>query len=156
MCTLADFEKLSMVPPWNHFLKSELANWHRITPYVTGTVVDMGAGCGETAQFYLLHGAERVICFENDPRALKCLYANFGEDSRVIIHPFTVNHFKADIEGSERGSIVETHFPVRFHRMDRGTPSPHYRIEAKTLTGVDRLRISMEKQAHAIIGGLKR
>ena len=33
-------------------------------PWNAKTVLDVGAACGETALLYLLHGAEKVICFE--------------------------------------------------------------------------------------------
>jgi predicted RNA methylase len=35
------------------------------------TVLDVGAGCGETAAFYFEKGAKKVICVESDPR---CVY----------------------------------------------------------------------------------
>lgn len=36
------------------------------------TVLDVGAGCGETAAFYFEKGAKKVICVESDPKCL-CL-----------------------------------------------------------------------------------
>jgi hypothetical protein len=145
MCELKDFDRLKLVDPYDKFLREELAGWHRVLGNVRGTVVDMGAGCGETAQYYLNHGAERVVCFENNPRALECLRQNFGNDPRVIILAIRVDHFKSDIEGAEKGSVIETHGPVRFRRLERGTPSPHWRIEGASWTPLFDLRIRFEQ-----------
>jgi len=40
------------------------------------TVLDVGAGCGETALFFLDNGAKRVFCVEPDPGAAKVLALN--------------------------------------------------------------------------------
>jgi hypothetical protein len=39
-------------------------------------VLDVGAGCGETAHFYFLHGAKKVIAIEPDESACSLLKAN--------------------------------------------------------------------------------
>lgn len=93
---------------------NELEWWHEtyLPPQgIRGTVIDIGAGCGETANFYLLHGAQRVICIESDPNVLQCLYLNYRRDPRVTIIPAHVEMLKVDIEGAEEGMVVDTHWP---------------------------------------------
>src|SRR6266571_462931 len=106
-----------MLGDYRTTVKREPQMWHESYLPVQGTVVDMGAGCGETAFFYLHHGAEHVVCIEPSPAALACLRENFGNDPRVTILPFKIGHLKVDIEGGEEGMAVETHFPIRWKRM---------------------------------------
>jgi SAM-dependent methyltransferase len=75
------------------------------------TVLDVGAGCGETAFFYILYGAEKVIAIEPDEKALKCLKENVKKNNwnvEIIPEPFKAEHLnlphdfmKMDIEGGE-------------------------------------------------------
>jgi len=99
----------------------ELDMWHRdyLPKKLTGKwVLDGGAGCGETAFFFLAHGAAGVVCFEPDPAALRCLYRNFGEDPRVIIVPYPIDFIKLDIEGAEKDMVIETHFIPELKKLD--------------------------------------
>jgi len=73
------------------------------------TVLDVGAGEGETARFYLEHGAKRVLCIEPDEarfrrlkenawdRPLTCYNKRFSRDDMNL--PF--DFMKMDIEGFE-------------------------------------------------------
>src|SRR5947209_11703199 len=108
MCELKDFEQLQITAPYDSFIRQELASWHLNLLPVSGNVVDMGAGCGETAFFFLNHGAQTVTCFECNPPALECLYKNFASDPRVMIIPLRIDRLKCDIEGSEKGALIET------------------------------------------------
>ena len=75
-------------------------------------VLDVGAGSGETAYFYLKHGANKVICIENGaqhPEDLECLYIN-KKKLNIEIYPesFKLEHLqlphdflKIDIDGGE-------------------------------------------------------
>jgi predicted RNA methylase len=117
MCTIEDYKWMSIEDPWLSFVKTELMQeWHEVyTPPegFSGTVLDLGAGCGETANFYLLHGARRVICLEPNQSALEHLYRNFGRDPRVVIVPERFDLCKMDVEGAEKNLVVECHFPPR-------------------------------------------
>src|SRR5205807_10161600 len=73
------------------------------------TVVDIGAGCGETARFYLLHGAKSVLAVESSLECYRNLVGNFRGDGRVIPVRMEIGHIKVDIEGAEEGMLVETH-----------------------------------------------
>src|SRR5437899_4882266 len=110
MCELKDFERLELDNSHRVTLEEELELWHRFYLPVGKTVLDLGAGCGETAFFYLNHGAEKVICVEGDPGAATLLRKNFGSDPRVTIIPEFINSIKMDIEGAEENMIIETHF----------------------------------------------
>jgi 16S rRNA G966 N2-methylase RsmD len=75
------------------------------------TVLDLGACCGETAYFYLQHGAKKVICVESDPTRAKLILKNkqnLNLNIELINDFFTPKHLqlnhdfiKCDIEGNE-------------------------------------------------------
>lgn len=81
------------------------------------TVFDIGAGCGETAYFYFLHGAKRVIAVEMDPVQVELLKSNAElncwnngtREFRIIPRAFELEDLerekfdfaKIDIEGGE-------------------------------------------------------
>jgi hypothetical protein len=110
MCNLEDFSSLALDEEHKSYVQTELEKWHRYYLPVGKTILDLGAGCGETAFFYLNHGAQRVICIEGNPSALKLLKENFGTDSRVVIVDAYVDSIKVDIEGAEEDMVIETHF----------------------------------------------
>lgn len=134
MCELSDFFWMELSPKHRQLVKAELDYWHKwyIPPNgIKGTVLDVGAGCGETANFYLAHGAERVICIESDPQALLYLYVNYRRDPRILIIPDRIDRVKIDIEGSEEGMVYETHFQHRLKRFgcvypEQGIPEGSY------------------------------
>jgi SAM-dependent methyltransferase len=115
MCTIKDYENMHL-GSYRNVLETELESWHEWHLPVTGTVLDIGAGAGETAQFFLLHGAEKVICIEADRDALRMLHENFDKDPRVTIIESRVDRVKSDIEGSEKNAVIETHFPFKIRR----------------------------------------
>lgn len=88
-------------PEWKYYLpKFDLRN---------KIVLDIGAGCGETARYYLLNNAKKVICIDNDETCIKYLnYNSIKFGIKVIGEPFRVEHLemeydfcKMDIEGYE-------------------------------------------------------
>jgi hypothetical protein len=120
MCQLSDFGHLSICEGHKQGLTQELSTWHL---YPVGKVVlDIGAGCGETAQFYLNHGAEKVICVEGSKNCLVNLRKNFQNDQRIIVVPYFVDKIKIDIDGSERGLVFESHFPYRLRKLRQLAP----------------------------------
>jgi SAM-dependent methyltransferase len=147
-------------------LEEELDDWHRIyvppkpkhdfgRELLGQTVLDAGAGCGETAQFFLLHGAAHVVCIEGSPDAVDHLRRNFGSNPKVTIVPRFVDFTKLDIEGSEEWLSVETHFPTRFRKIHRNPHAPDvntYRVERAKLRLTQRLRHLGEPLHHIRIG----
>ncbi|MDA4137131.1 MAG: hypothetical protein OK449_09090 [Thaumarchaeota archaeon] len=75
------------------------------------TVLDAGAGCGETAHLFLENGAAKVIAIEPDPSACENLRQTIKVNDwpvEVIQEPFKLEHLKLkfdfckmDIEGGE-------------------------------------------------------
>lgn len=75
------------------------------------TVLDIGAGEGESAAFYLMHGASRVIAIEPDPVAFNLLRENVEANhlpvepinARFSVSQLSIPHdfLKMDIEGYE-------------------------------------------------------
>jgi len=123
MCSIQDFERLELDEQHRLTVEQELEGWHSWYLPVEDTVLDVGAGCGETAFFYLNHGAKKVICVESNPKVVGLLRKNFGGDGRVIIVEAHVDSIKIDIEGSERNMIFETHFPFRLEKIKTLIPN---------------------------------
>ncbi|MGA2198703.1 MAG: hypothetical protein ABSG45_02065 [Nitrososphaerales archaeon] len=79
------------------------------------TVLDVGAGEGETVELYRLLGAKRFICVEPDPQRAGRLRENSvrnGWDAEVCEEPFSpkflerpFDFMKMDCEGCERALI---------------------------------------------------
>ena len=77
------------------------------------TVLDAGAGCGETAHFFFQHGAAKVIAVERDPNAVSLLRKNSIKNKWKIeiledsLQPWHVRDLKydfakIDVEGGEK------------------------------------------------------
>ena len=133
MCTLKDYEDLQMDEEHRNYVNTELDLWHKyyLPKDIKGKVVlDLGAGCGETIQFYLLHGASQVIAIESDIEKMKYIRNNFKEEiikRKVIAIRINIDLIKSDIEGSEKDMIIETHFLPYFKRLQlvgRGKHGP--------------------------------
>ena len=125
MCEIADFKHLRLDESHKAILEGELETWHRCYLPIGKVVLDIGAGNGETAQFYLNHGAEKVICVEPDAKLLR---ENFGEDPRVVIIPLAVDSIKSDCEGAEKNMVIETHFPVYLDKVSTYPLLPYVNI----------------------------
>jgi SAM-dependent methyltransferase len=136
VCSISDFKGLLLDDYHRYVLERELSMWHLYylpDKLLTGkTVLDIGAGCGETAQFYLNHGASKVVCIEPNKKLLEYLRKNFGEDPRVVIVPDFIDHVKMDIEGAEEGMIFEAHFPVKVRKLSGSPRETLWRIERRT------------------------
>lgn len=71
--------KLKLLPRYAGITTSEVRSWEELylSPSIQdGTVLDVGAGCGETAAFYLHWGAKKVIAIEPNLRAFELLVEN--------------------------------------------------------------------------------
>lgn len=115
MCKRSDFDWMELTPLSRQYLDDELEEWHRdYLPVPTGVVLDVGAGCGETAYFYLRHGATQVICVERYEPAYDLLCRNFAAQIRTgVVIPICAHltKVKIDIEGGEENMDLEVHFP---------------------------------------------
>ena len=123
MCELKDFAKLDLDPNHRLILEGELELWHRAYLPIGKTVLDLGAGCGETAQFYLNHGADKVISVESDIDCYDKLRANFANDTRVLPILAHIDSIKCDIEGGERDMVIESHFPFKLVKLKELMPN---------------------------------
>lgn len=102
-----------------HMIQSETKEWrrHYLPINVKDLVIlDVGAGEGETAKFFLDYGAAKVICIEPCHEAFAHLKENAITNSLVPINKFfevsdlsaqTFDFLKMDIEGYEE-SLLET------------------------------------------------
>jgi SAM-dependent methyltransferase len=128
-----DNSSLKLIPSYLSIVFSEWhLEWERyyLPPFdLKGkTVLDVGAGCGETALFYFKHGARKVICVEANPQSLSFLRENSlkGDwNTEIIEGLFSLDmlnldfdFMKMDCEGCEsllRGSdhlspcVIEVH-----------------------------------------------
>jgi predicted methyltransferase len=114
MCELKDFDNLELDEEHRAYLETELEMWHKYYLPIGKIVLDIGAGNGETAQFYLNHGAEHVVCIEPNSVLLK---KNFATNSKITIIPLAVDSIKCDCEGGEENIIIETHRPAKFKKI---------------------------------------
>lgn len=65
------------------------------------TVLDVGAGCGETALLFFWFGAEKVIAIEPDSKAVEYLRENIAKNKwniEVIPERFSLKHLKLDFD----------------------------------------------------------
>jgi len=93
------------------------------------TVLDEGAGEGESARFFLEHGAKSVICVEPDVLAFKNLLLNSKERPLVCFNKrfdlsdlkFDFDFMKMDIEGFEEEMLSVPSFDkpcvIEFHGL---------------------------------------
>jgi hypothetical protein len=144
-------------------LLKELPLGHYLPPFsLEGkTVLDIGACCGETAWYYLQHGAKKVIAIECDSKRLEILKNNtkrLGLNIDIVAEPFSVSHLtdfdydfiKCDIEGYEmllleskselKPCVVEVHnlwIKEQFEKVGfRMISSPEYSDLARVSTCV--------------------
>ena len=102
--------------PWGFAALKELYEFgeHYLPPFPLNglTVLDVGACCGETAWFFLKHGAKKVICIEPNPEQAKLIRENQKNKNlnleviEDIFRPkehLSIPHdfIKCDIEGYE-------------------------------------------------------
>ncbi|HXQ91881.1 MAG TPA: hypothetical protein VN739_02665 [Nitrososphaerales archaeon] len=92
-------------------------------------VLDVGAGCGESAYFFLKNGASKVICIEPDKKAFEVLRENskvngwnvelLNEYFSLAMISYSYDFLKMDCEGCEdqllnltiieKPSVIEVH-----------------------------------------------
>ena len=103
------------------------------------TVLDVGAGCGESALFFSLCKAEKVICIEKNLDLIRFIEENRKTNSLnwdIINEPFNLSHLKLkfdaikmDIEGCESEllnlvnipspMVLEVHSQLLFKEFSR-------------------------------------
>jgi len=125
--------------------------WYAPTSLKGKIVLDVGAGCGETAFFYFREGARKVICVEPDKAALECLEENAGRHSwnvEVLAEEFRVemlkecrfDFMKMDGEGCEAELLKVTRLPteaiVESHSSEL-TQTLAERLNAKVVANLD-------------------
>jgi hypothetical protein len=136
---------IETTPSGKLLIGKEWGEWERDYLPVGGvkgqTVLDVGAGCGETAWFFFRHGAKRVICIEPDKEKFDKLCANarkMGWDIWAINRKFERMHLyypfhwaKIDCEGGEiellkektlPRMVVEIHFKWLAERLTKQFP----------------------------------
>lgn len=105
---------MQMLPKWYQMTQTESMLWAKfyLPLSVKGmTILDVGAGCGETAAFYLSHGAKGVVAIEPNPFAFTLLQVNakkLGGRIKPIFDFFKISQLsikhdflKMDAEGAE-------------------------------------------------------
>jgi SAM-dependent methyltransferase len=110
-----DRVNLTLLPKYANMMLREYLEWSRYylpESLIGKTVLDVGAGCGETAAFYFNHGAKKVIAIEPDPLAFSYLQLNMiANDWNVALYNdyLSVKHLhldydfaKLDCEGGEK------------------------------------------------------
>ena len=124
--------RLKLINQWAWMLLREWPIWQKFyapIPLEDKTVLDVGAGCGETALLFHLQGASKIIAIEPNSQAVECLVENAkvnGWNVEIVPEYFSLEHLKydfdfmkMDIEGGEsvlldapdldKPAIVEVH-----------------------------------------------
>lgn len=126
--TLLHKEQILSLEKKHSFLAlDEWSFWERCYlpsfPLKGKTVLDVGAGCGETAHFYLLHGASKIIAIESDFAAIKLLCENVKINNWPVevVHSYfdlafmnlLFDFMKMDCEGCEKEllKLSTSHLP---------------------------------------------
>lgn len=114
--TLRDYKsELTLEPFYAILLLREEPDWAKyylpVTPLGGKTVMDVGAGCGETAWFFFSHGASKVIGVEPNADCVKLFEVNQkknGWNAQILAEEFQARHLsiphdflKVDCEGGE-------------------------------------------------------
>lgn len=108
-------QRLKLLRQYAFWFVDEWVIWKRYyLPHfslVGKTVLDVGAGCGETAFFYFMHGANKVVAIEPHAKAIEYLRENAEKNKwniDIIPENFKLEHLKIphhfmkmDIEGGE-------------------------------------------------------
>jgi hypothetical protein len=92
-------------PEYFHIIFGEWLDWKRthLPPFNLkgATVLDVGAGCGETALFYFIHGVDRVICVERNLDLAKIIGENLRSNkwnAEVQARSFDAEMLKQDFD----------------------------------------------------------
>ena len=115
--------KLKLIKQWAWMLLVEWPTWQKLytlIPLEGKTVLDVGAGCGETALIFHLLGASKIIAIEPNKHAISCLAENAkvnGWKIEIVPEYFNLKHLrydfdfmKMDIEGAESILLDATDF----------------------------------------------
>ncbi len=153
MCTKEDYKDFHFTGHRHEMLTHELEAWHKEYLPIKhgGTVLDVGAGEGETMVFYLLHGAKRVICVEADPDKAKVLQknANIAEKkfkAKVDLIESWLDNIKIDIDGGEENMVIEKHFAGYWKEVgkSKGFPAAAKVYKLKKRKWLDNLLLAKE------------
>jgi hypothetical protein len=117
---------IKLYPEYFHIIFGEWLDWKRthLPPFSLkgATVLDVGAGCGETALFYFIHGVDRVICVEPNPELARIIGENFrynkwnaevqarSFDTEMLKQDF--DFMKMDCEGCEAQLLSADRLPA--------------------------------------------
>jgi hypothetical protein len=107
------------------------------------TVLDVGAGEGETVELYRLSGAKRFLCVEPDPQRAARLRENSarnGWDAEVFEEPFSLkflerkfDFMKMDCEGCEAALLgTRLAFPCVLETHGRSTTEGFLKMDGFT------------------------
>lgn len=120
MCKETDYDNLHLCYLHRDTMHQELAMWHQHYLPLNSKVcvLDGGAGCGETAFFFLQHGFSKVVAIESDPLCFDNLKYNFRDDGRVVPIHAKLDFLKFDVEGAEKSMVMEIHFPFKITRLE--------------------------------------
>ena len=118
-----------------------------LKPYITGTVLDIGANIG-THTFYYTKYASRVLAFEPNPIAYECLEYNMRLTNAKLHNVAVSDHFgHIDIipQGDNYGAVYTV----------PGTKIPTITIDSLALEQCNFMKIDVEGDELAVLLGAK-
>lgn len=114
----------------HYYLRTMLVEWHIWTKHYLPsfglegkTILDVGAGCGETAHFFFKYGAEKVVAIEPNLTAINLLEENIARNDwnvEIITRGFRLSDLriphdfmKMDGEGCESELLKTNHLILK-------------------------------------------
>jgi hypothetical protein len=95
---------IKITPYFFNVVYGEWLDWKRYYSPLDlngATILDVGAGCGETALFYFLQGAKRVVCIEPDERLSRIVNENIQTNrwnAEVLTRHFDLDLLELDFD----------------------------------------------------------
>jgi len=96
--------QVKLTPYFFNVIYGEWLDWKRYYAPISlrgATILDVGAGCGETALFYFLQGAKKVVCVEPDKRLSEIINENIYANkwnAQVLTRKFGLDLLQQDFD----------------------------------------------------------
>jgi FkbM family methyltransferase len=107
-----------------------------LTPYLTGTVIDVGAFIGDHTVFYARH-APQVYAFEPNPLAFECLSRNLEEFNNVRC-------FRVGLGAASGSAAIVENENAGMATLVEGEGTPIIALDSLNLSGVSFIKIDAE------------
>lgn len=119
-----------------------------LTPYLTGTVIDVGAFIGDHTVFYARH-AQSVFAFEPNPLAFECLSRNVEQFNNVRC-------FKVGLGAAPGRAALVTNTNAGMSALVAGNDIDVIALDSLNLSDVSFIKIDAEGWECAVLEGARK